>query len=308
MLSRSKSIALAAGAILSLATSASAQNTAVSATDLLVTFQNPGGTQGATAIVTAVAGTTTTTARAANFRDAVPGSFTNLTNIGTGLTNAFGGSWFDQTTLYMAGFDNIGTSDTATAVTFLDPQRTLYYSRVRTDVGTVGLPNSTPFDNSNTSFFSAAAVGMNGPKTQFEQLPGTTANNTPLYQTTTAVSSLDEALPFGQPGVQQPAFGVIAGGIQGNFGAGSFGVFGAAGTVELALDLYRIQPATFGDGTPITTGFPPGGVSQFLGTLTLDSTGQLAFTAAIPEPSVGLLLGTAAVTFFGAVRRRKSVA
>jgi hypothetical protein len=160
--------------------------------------------------------------------------------------------------------------------------------------------------NPNSSFYTQVSSGINTLKNGLEQGPGTGANNTPIFQSTTTVSNIDDALGFiSGTSNQAPAFNQIADGIQDNFGAGSLGTFGLAGSIELALDLYRMQPGILDSGSanPNVTGVT--GVSEFLGTLTITQAGILGFTAAVPEPSTALLFGGMAVVFAGSFRRRK---
>ncbi len=304
----SKPLALAVSTLLLMAASASAQNTAFGLRDLFLTFQNPNGAVGATAVLSAVAGTTGTTAGLSTFRDAPDGTFTNLTNIGAALSAAFGPNWASEPTLFAAGIGNTGTSSTVATITSLDAQRTIYFTRQRLGVGTVGQQNSAGFTNANSSFYTAAAGGINGLKTQFETGPG--AGSFPTFQSTTTTSNIDNSLSFSGAN-QDPAFSVITGGVQGNFGPGSFGTFGSAGNVEIALDLFRMQPGSTDSGAnPNVTGLT--GVADFLGTLTINSTGQVAFTGNItatpvPEPATGLM-GAVTALFAATLRRRKVVA
>jgi hypothetical protein len=307
-----KPLALAVSSLLVLAASATAQNTAVAPSDLVLTFQNPGGTTGATATVTAVAGTTGTTALVRTFRDAPDGTFTNLTNIGAALTAAFGPNWYDAPTLWAAAVGSIGSSATVTTITSGDAQRTVYFTRARNSVGTPGVQNSIGVTNPNSSFYTTVSGGITTLKNGLEQAPGATANNNPTFQSTTGVSSIDNLLNFINPGIQAPAFTAIADGIQDNFSSGSFGTFGLAGEVEIALDLFRMQPGfTQSGANPNVTGTT--GVTEFLGTLTIDQLGQLAFTgngsapAPIPEPTTGLI-GAVTALFAATLRRRKVVA
>jgi len=305
----SKPLALAVSSLIALASTASAQNTAFATRDLFLTFQNPGGTQGATAVLTAIAGTTDTTARNTAFRDAAPGSFTNLTNIGSALTAAFGATWFEQPTLWMAGLAHFGTSDQQTGVTNGDPQRSLYFTRARNSVGTVGEQNSLGQTNNNSSFFTVSSSGINTLRNGLEQAPG--AGSFPTFQSTITPSQIDNELDFFSVGNQRPAFGTIVdGGVQDNFFAGSFGTFGSAGAVEIALDLFRMVPGTNQPGVPLVGVVGTPGIADFLGTLTINSSGAVGFTAEaapIPEPTTGLV-GAVTMLFAATLRRRKVVA
>jgi hypothetical protein len=318
---KSKTLAITAGSILAFAVSANAQNTANVPRDLMLTFQDPGGAN-ASVVLSATAGTTNSAASggalANAFRDATPGTAVQLTNIGSALSAAFGASWASDTHLFMAALTNTGTSSSVTTIVSGDAQRTGYFTRPRTDVGTIGLQNSPGFTNANSSFYtSLSGNGIATLKTQFEQQPG--AGSFPTYQTTTSASSIDDLLPTSAAGVQSAAFGVVTGGVQGSFAPGTFGNFGTVGSVnignvELALDLFRMQPGFTDGGANPNIGSEPlkdqvTGITQYLGTLTIDSTGQVDFiapAAPVPEPGT-FLVGLLTAGFAATHRRRRKV-
>lgn len=286
-------LALAAGSLAISLAGANAANAFHAPADLVLTFQNPGGAQGSTQTVQVALGNVSTV-----FRDG--GTFTTI-NIASALSGQFGATWYDTATLWAGAAGFRGTSATLTNLLDQDPHQTIYVSKARTSVGTLNQANSVISNlplNSGTGITS----GINAVKNQMETV-GTT---NPFVQATSA-SFIDDQNPFSSPGVQTAAYGDIAGGVQGNFGAGNLGtsVLGAAGTVELAMDLYRFQ--TRSDLTD-PTGFNQTNVGQFLGTITINQTGDVNFSA-VPEPSTYAMFGLAAlVVSFVIARRRKSQA
>ena len=266
---------------------ARAQNTLHAPSDLILTFQNPGGTTGSTQTITAALGSTT------SFRDAAAGSFTllnttNLGSLGTTLVSTFGATWYEQATLWTGAIGFRGTSSTTSTLIDFDAGQTTYFTKVRGSVGTVGQADSTAPTTINNSG-TGITGGMNQVKGRIEAA-GTTA----VFVEATSTSFIDENNPFTSPGVQSTAYTNIGSGVQSNFQAGSFGTFGAAGAVELALDLYRLQnrndvSGQYGFGEATNVGF-------FLGTLTLNQAGAVGFSAAaVPEPTALGLLGIAAL-------------
>jgi hypothetical protein len=180
-----------------------------------------------------------------------------------------------------------------------DPGQTIYVSKARTSVGTIGSANSVISNlplNSGTPITSA----INQVKNQIETL-GSSAQ----FVQATSASFIDDQNPFSSPGVQNAAYSNIAGGVQGAFGAGNLGsnVLGASGTVELALDLYRIQTRNdvtnqFGFGAAVNSG-------SYLGTLTINQAGDVNFSA-VPEPSTYALIALTGMLYFFVNKRRKA--
>ncbi len=287
---------------------AEAQNSFHAPSDLVLTFQNPGGLVGSSQTVTVALGNVSTM-----FRDAVDGSVfspnaANITNLGTVLQSTFGDTangvfWYDQPSLWMGAIGFRGTSPTATQLLDLDPQQTIYFTKLREGVGTVGFANSpTPTTIANSG--SGITSAMQQVKEQIEQF-GTAA----VFVQGTGTSFIDDQNPFtgGNPAFgQSTAYAFIGGGVQDNFAAGPYGVFGTAGSVEMALDLYRIQNRNDitppnGTGTQYGLGQPIG-QGEYLGTITLNQAGQVAFSANVPEPSAAVLLGVATL---GLISRRR---
>ena len=292
---KSLSLALVAATALTAITPAQAQNTAHSPASLILTFQNPGGLVGSDQTITVAIND------ASFFRDAALGSFSsiNVAGLGTALTNTFGAGWFNQSTLWM-GVAGVRGTNTITINNLLtgDPQQTQYFSRQRDSVGSAGIANSVqPIVNLNAQ--QGVTSGISQVKGTIEQF-GTTA----IFVRSTADSFIDENLPFTAPGVQNAAYADIGGGVQGNFGAGSFGSFGAAGQIELGLDLYRVQ---YRNDIAGQSGFgEPTNFGKFLGTIAINQNGDLSYLAAIPEPSTVALLVIGVVAGLIAIRRRRA--
>jgi len=305
---KSLSLALVAGTALTAIAPAQAQNTAHSPASIILTFQNPGGSIGATQTITVALND------AAFFRDAALGTFSsiNVTNLGATLSSTFGSTWYDQSTLWMGAVGSRG----ANAITLNnllqgDPQQTHYISRFRDGVGTVGLANSTqPTVNSGGN--QPVTSGINQVKGTLEAASG----SVPILVNPTSSSFIDENNPFTAPGVQNAAYGSgIAGGVQGNFGAGSYGSFGGAGNIELAIDLYRVQYRN--DITSATSGNPSGadqyGLGEdinrgkYLGTITINQNGDLGYVTAVPEPATTAVIVAACLAGLVAFRRYRSL-
>ncbi len=304
----SLSLAAAVAAVLGgMTVAANAQNTLHGPADLVLTFQNPGGLTGSNQTVTVVLGATSTV-----FRDAAPGSFTllntaNISNLGTILTNTFGANWWEASTLWMGAIAYRGSADPGTDAApgtsnllTGDPQQTLYFTKNRSVIGNVG--------EANTIAPTVISGSGSGITSTMEQVKGRVegGGNTAILVDPTSSSSIDNNNPYvgGNPAFgQDTAYTNIAGGIQGRFGANSLGTFGAAGVVELALDLYRVQyrsniAGQAGFGEPVRQG-------DFLGTLTINESGQVGFLA-VPEPTTASLLGFAAAGLLGMRRRRNA--
>jgi len=287
---------LTAGSLTISSVAANAQNAFHAPSDLVLTFQNPGGATGATQTVMVSLGNVSTV-----FRDG--GSFTSI-NIASTLSSTFGATWYDTTTLWAGAVGFRGTSSTSTLLLESDPHQTLYVSKARTSVGTAGSANSA-ISNIPLNAGTGITSGINSVKNQMETL-GTTAQ----FAQATSASFIDDQNPFSSPGVQNAAYSNISGGVQGAFGAGNLGssVLGASGTVELALDLYRIQTRNdvsgqYGFGEAVNTG-------AYLGTLTINQGGDVGFSvasAAVPEPSTyaQAAVALAIAAFFIARKRRK---
>ncbi len=286
----SKAILAVTGVVLS-ATSAMAQNPNYAPGDVVLYFQQFGGSN--TVALNLGAGTT--------FRDATA-NILNIANIGSLLadnTTGFGSSWYDQSNLYMGAAGVRSNSPITTTQVNGDGSRTIYVSQNRNVLGTEGSAGSIGLSGfSNTDM----TTGSNGIIALTNRLETTSLTSTLVEGTSASV--IDDQNPFlGQnPGT---AFGIFPGGVQTKFGTGSFGTFGGV-AAEAAVDLYRIlaaAPSGTVESGPLRTG-------QFQGTFVIDQAGAVSFIVApvaVPEPTTmvaTLVIGCAAA----AMRRRRQVA
>lgn len=258
-----------------LAAPAMAQNSNYAPGDLVLFFQQEGGTK----TVYANLGNAATLYRGAAAGAADGVDRLNIVNINSELTTAFGSGWASNPTVY-AGLAGVW-SDAVGIVTLQngDPTRTLYVSSPRNSVGTLGEADSTGWDLA-TAGSQAMTTGATGITVQ---------NNVLEEQFTTAVgvspnssSQIDDMNPFFAPTLQDAAFqGALAGGVQQVGTAGTFGSFGAAGTVEYALDLFRIVARNN------LAGQVPGVVrfGSYEGTVTVGTNGSVSFIAQGPPAS-----------------------
>lgn len=210
-------------------------------------------------------------------------------NIGTDLVNTFGANWYnDGTVRWMV----VGTVKSTDPVTNGDPARTSYYSIGRNDLlvnTTISTFTPTGRGNLNTqitNFYEGVATAT--------QTVGFNTDGSIIAES--QIKTVDEYLPpttltyFGTGIDPQQTFGV-----------GS--IANSDGALEGALDLYRILHTTT-TGVDLTAGLSSGdaviGQGQYIGTLTLDSSGNLSI---IPEPS-SMMFGIAGVLGLCLRRRR----
>jgi hypothetical protein len=217
----------------------------------------------------------------------------NFINIGTTLEAAFGAGWASDPDIY-AGVAGVFENIVDPTVVDGDQYRTLYASRPRTSVGTLGQSQSTQWNLTSAGSLTTGATNM------LALLSNATILLPAADQGVVADTAIRNQNPFNGSGVQQTAFGQFTGGLQQKGSASSFGTFGDAGVVEFALDVQRLVP----DGT-VDAG-EVSGVSRrgsYEGTLTVDSLGNVSFIT-IPEPSSLTLAGIAGLAL--AFRRRRN--
>jgi hypothetical protein len=305
-----------AGVVLS-TSAAKAQNVNHASQDLIMTLQTSNPASTASIATLGLVG--------ANFRDAAPGSFsllrTTTYTTGTGSiisSNGAAGSlnllstlqqygagttWANRSDLWLGAVVNIGsgTNTGLNNLTQLDPQGTLYFTQARTSVGTVGQANSvapTVGGGSIAGITSATSAVVSN----IELASGSIAN---FALGSTVV---DEQNPFLSPTQQGTAYGFFGSGVQGNFDSAASingATFGAAGAVELALDLYRVQ---FRNNIATQAGFGAAiETPLYLGSLTVAQNGDVGFLAAtpVPEPSTSLLVGLTGIVASQLRRRRR---
>jgi hypothetical protein len=283
----STAILAAAGVALS-ASSAMAQNPNYAPGDIVLFFQQFGGSN--TVALNVGAATT--------FRDATS-NILNIANIGSLLSNGttgFGSTWYDTSSLWWGAAGVRSNSTSLSSVTAGDVTgRTLYVSGLRTSLGTEGTAASAGWTvDSNGSMTSGANNII-----QMANRMETQSLTTTLVEGT-STSNIDGQNLFNIFGTPTESFGVFPGSVLGSFGPGSFGSFGGV-AAEAALDLYRILPAT------------PGGVvdpgtireGQFQGTFVIEQDGDVSYIVTpVPEPATmvaGLALGAVATL----TRRRR---
>lgn len=272
---------------------ANAANTLYAPGDLLLYFQQQGGAN----TVYVNVGNAATDFRGAAAGAADGGYKINFVNINTTLESAFGPNWASNATIYagLAGVWGLDSGDES--LQNGDPSRTLYVSKSRNSVGTVGAADSSGWTvNTDTGMTSGAAAIYNQ-NNAFEQNYDVSAT-----VSLAAISRIDENNPFTTAGsivIQGTAFNIFGGGVQQQGAAGSFGNVWGAGDVEFALDLYRIS------ATESIPGQVPGVLRKgsYEGTMTVNSGGNVSFIA-VPEPSALALTGLAACTLLR--RRRRS--
>lgn len=275
---------------------AQAQNPNFAPGDLILGFQNPGGSQGADKTVLVNLGDTATVFRSAGSTDT---NLFDITNIGALLSAAYGPNWANETTLFMTAVGIWGTNTLSSTLQNGDPHRTLYLGKARDGLGTVGLAESSAPGVANTSDATTASTNAFSVGNSLEQNSLLSADSLDV-----SVSSLDNQNPFISPGLQGTAYTVFGGGLQFGFGAGSqFADFGGVGAVEGSLDLYRMQTRNNIAGQFDQGGTTLSGVYQ--GTIVLEGNGDVSFiTSTVPEPSSSLLLGLTACGFATRFRRR----
>ena len=269
-----------------------AQAGVYAANDLLMFFQNPsatGGTVGQTDVVYFNLGSTFNV-----FRDAATptsgafGSTIYLGNINSVLTSSYGADWTDLSSsiFFGANGQNGSTSAANTSTSNGDFARTVYITKPRTSVGSVGQANSvSPLYAPSQTAVAGQIAGANNISGMTQ--PGVVAVGDTL---------LDGYNPFFNGAPANAYSDVIPGGLMDSISSAKTS-FGSISNVVSALDLYRVAK-TSGTGTTnasiwqnsnnITAtysnnfGVAGGGSAAafYLGTITLSSDGAVNFVAA----------------------------
>ena len=287
---------LTVGSLAITAAGAHAQNANYAPGDLVMFFQQYGGSQ----TVYANLGSATTWRGAATGADVA--NSLNFLNINTQLTSAFGASWATDTTLFagMAGVYSTSTSNSE--LNSGDPTRTLYLSKSRSAEGTLGSANSSALSLNTNGAFTTVASSIEAMNNVLETTYSTAVAVSPV-----GTSQIDDKNPFLNSTTQGAAFNnSVSGGVQQTGSASSFGAFGPVSGAEFVLDLYRLQPYGNISGQ---VGFGLAArASTYEGSFALDGNGDISFvsSAAVPEPSTYAMCGIAAVAAgIFAYRRRK---
>jgi hypothetical protein len=222
-------------------------------------------------------------------------------NIGADLVATFGANWAEDGRVRWAVVGGVNSTDPLTSG---DPPRTNYISRGRaslangatgagTTISSISSTNRGILSNNIQGFFTGTNDGI-GLVNSSTSTSGVNVAGAVLPISN--INSVDEFLPPSQ----LTYFGV---GIDPRQTFATGAITGSA-AVEGALDLYRILHST--SGADLTAGASTGnaavGAGQFIGTLTIDATGNLkiaAVGAANPDSDGDGLLDAWEVSNFG---------
>lgn len=246
-----------------------AQNTFFDVGDLILFFQKPGDDE----TIFVGLGPARTLYRGTEAGPSANRQALNIVNINAALTTAYGANWASDAGIYagLAGCRSSNASLSATAVFEGDQHRTLYVSRPRNSVGTLGMADSNAWDLTLDLSSTAGATSIVGSlSNDFEINHLTQVAIAPV-----SASTIDDTNPFSSPGIQGRAFNALTGGVQQQGSAASFGTFGPAGSVEFALDLNRIVPRADSATTGEVSGVPL--IGSYEGTIVVGTDGNVSF-------------------------------
>jgi hypothetical protein len=245
-----------------------AQNTFFTTGDLVLFFQKPGDNN----TIYVGLGNAATLYRGSAAGPTADRAANNIVNINAALTTAFGSGWASDPEIY-SGLIACRSSNTGTQVFDGDHTRTIYASRSRAAVGTVGSASSAAWDFTLSGASTGAAQQVVAFNNSFETKTLTQTAILPLVD-----SLVDNQNPFlSVPlGIQDTAFYGFSGGVQQRGSASSFGTFGAVTDAEFLLDLWRVTARP--DGETTATEVP--GVSRvgsYEGTIVVGADGNVSF-------------------------------
>lgn len=249
-------------------TSLQAQNTFFAPGDLVLYFQKPGDDD----TIFVGLGNAATLYRGTAAGPTADRQALNIVNISAALTSAYGGGWATDTGIYagLAAARSASTSLTLQAIDNGDQKRTLYISRPRNSVGSLGQINSLAWDLTLANSSTAGATDIVAMGNIFEVNYTTQVAISPI-----SVSSIETDNPFLVPGIQATAFSAFQGGVQQVGSATAIGTFGAAGQAEFALDLNRIVPLNDSDTTGEVSGVKQ--IGSYEGTIVVGTDGNVSF-------------------------------
>jgi len=257
------------------ATALQAQNPFFETGDLILYFQKPGENTVFVGLGSAAVLYRGAAAGATADRQAL-----NIVNISAALSEAFGPEWASDPDIY-AGAAGCRSSDFGEDVVDGDQNRTIYLSRSRSAVGTLGQINSTPWDIRQAASNTTGATSIIGLANDFE-----TNHVTKVAIAPSSSSKIDDTNPITNVslGIQGAAFqSAFAGGVQQRGRVAAFGDFGPAGSVEFALDLNRIvalvDSATEGEVSGVRS------IGSYEGTIVVGTDGNVSFITQSAAPT-----------------------
>jgi len=217
------------------------------------------------------------------YTGAAPGSVFNLSvgDIDTDLNGLFTSGWTTRTDVRWGVYGtthNALDNNTGELIPGLDPAWTLYAGKAA--INLVQQPAHTRSSITNQSLAAGAIETL--AEWYGIAYTSTVNSNVGVIQTTQTV---------------EPYLGDFSGGVAFGRFSGSEGDFGN-GTAGTALDLFRITPSPAGGAT--------GTAGALIGRFTINDSGTITFTTAVPEPSAYMALGLAVAGLAALARRRKT--
>lgn len=196
----------------------------------------------------------------------------NIVNVNAVLTAAYGAGWASDPEIYTGAIACRSNSDAGTVVNG-DHNRTIYASRTRPVVGTVGTAGSSAWDFTLSGASSTAATNVLALNTSFE-----TKATTQIANLLLADSVVDNQNPFlSVPlGIQDTAFNAFSGGIQQRGSVSSIGTFGPVSNSEFLLDLWRITALPDIDTAAVEVS-GVARVGSYEGTIVIGTDGNVSF-------------------------------